>query len=61
MDLVFLLLLPSDAGQEHVGALAAISRRMRNDDAVQQLRKAQDQATAYRLLAGAPGEREVVA
>jgi nitrogen PTS system EIIA component len=50
VDLVFLLLIPQNAGQEHVGALAAIARRLRDETTVQQLRKATDADAAYRLL-----------
>lgn len=53
VDLVFLLLIPPEATREHVGALAAVSRRMRDDAAAQQLRRAPDAATAYRVLTGA--------
>ncbi|MBV8401418.1 MAG: PTS sugar transporter subunit IIA [Acetobacteraceae bacterium] len=50
VDLVFLLLIPQNAGQEHVGALAAIARRFRDETTVQQIRKAADADAAYRLL-----------
>ncbi|MBV8526039.1 MAG: PTS sugar transporter subunit IIA [Acetobacteraceae bacterium] len=40
VDLIFLLLIPPDAGNEHVAALAAISRRLRDPDFTQRLRKA---------------------
>jgi PTS system nitrogen regulatory IIA component len=40
VDLVFLLLMPPDAGNAQVAALAAISRRFRNGDTMARLRKA---------------------
>ena len=50
VDLVFLLLIPSNAGNEHVAALAAISRRMRDQDFVQRLRKAASAGEMYTVL-----------
>jgi PTS system nitrogen regulatory IIA component len=49
VDLVFLLLMPADGGNAHVAALAAISRRFRNAEAVARLRKA-DAAGALTIL-----------
>jgi PTS system nitrogen regulatory IIA component len=49
VDLVFLLLMPADAGNNHVAALAAVSRRFRDADTTARLRKA-DAATAYGIL-----------
>jgi nitrogen PTS system EIIA component len=49
VDLVFLLLMPADAGNNHVAALAAVSRRFRDGDTTARLRKA-DAATAYGIL-----------
>lgn len=49
VDLLFLLLIPAGA-TDHVGALAAISRRFRDRDLASSLRKAPNQATAYSLL-----------
>jgi PTS system nitrogen regulatory IIA component len=50
VDLVFLLLIPDNAGSEHVAALAAISRRMRDQDFVQRLRKAAGAGEMYAVL-----------
>lgn len=50
VDLVFLLLIPGDAHGEHVAALAAISRRMRDHAFVQRLRKAGSAAAMYSAL-----------
>ncbi len=49
VDLVFLLLMPADAGNNHVAALAAVSRRFRDTDTVARLRKA-DQAGTFAIL-----------
>ena len=48
LTLFSLLLIPPDAGNEHVAALAAISRRLRDPDFTQRLRKAD---TAEEVLA----------
>jgi nitrogen PTS system EIIA component len=50
VDLVFLLLIPPDAGAEHVGALASIARRLRQEEVMQALRRAKDAAEAYAVL-----------
>jgi PTS system nitrogen regulatory IIA component len=49
VDLLFLLLIPANAA-DHVSALAAVSRRFRGSDLVSRLRKAPNQAVAFRLL-----------
>ena len=49
VDLVFLLLMPAEAGNNHVAALAAVSRRFRDGDIMARLRKA-DAATAFGIL-----------
>ena len=54
VDLIFMLLAPSDAGADHLRALAKISRLMRQPDFTQELRAAQDQATLYKLLTKPP-------
>ena len=51
VDLVFLLLIPAAAGNEHVTALAAISRRLRNPVVVANLRQTKAAAALYDLLA----------
>ncbi len=55
VDLVFLLLIPPLAGAEHVAALAAISRPLRDPDFAVQLRKAETAEALWALLAGASG------
>ena len=52
VDLVFLLLIPNDAGNDHVAALAAISRRLRDAEVLRQARKAADAAELHQLLVG---------
>ena len=51
VDLVFLLLIPPGAGNDHVGALAAVARRMRDDNTLRQIRKANSAISLYRALA----------
>ncbi len=51
VDLVFLLLIPVGAGSEHVAALAAIAREMRDETVVKQVRKASNAAALYRSVA----------
>jgi PTS system nitrogen regulatory IIA component len=51
VDLVFLLLMPAGADTNSVAALAAVSRRFRDDDCVARLRKA-DAAGVQGALTG---------
>jgi PTS system nitrogen regulatory IIA component len=51
VDLVFLLLIPMGAGNDHVAALAAISRCLRDTEVLKQVRSAPDAATVHRLFA----------
>ncbi len=53
VDLVFLLLIPPDAGGRHLAALAAIARPLRGIGFVQRLRKAKDATELYALMTGA--------
>ena len=50
VDLVFLLLIPVGAGNEHVAALAAIAREMRDEAVVKQVRKAANATALYQHL-----------
>jgi len=50
VDLVFLLLIPASAPTDHVAALAAISRRLREEDCAMRLRKAENAASLYAVL-----------
>jgi PTS system nitrogen regulatory IIA component len=42
VDLVFVLLLPTANDREHLGALAAVARKLRTPEAVTDLRRAKD-------------------
>ena len=55
VDLAFMLLIPENAENEHVAALAAISRRMRDQTIAQRLRTAAGGAEMYAVLTGAEG------
>jgi nitrogen PTS system EIIA component len=50
VDLVFLLLIPPTAGSEHLGALAAVSRHLRDQEFAARLRKAASAAALCKLL-----------
>ena len=52
VDLVFLLLIPSGAGSEHLAALAAVSRRLRDKDTLRQLRAQKDPGRLFKSLVG---------
>lgn len=54
VDLVFLLLAPEEAGADHLHALAAVSRSMRDVALCDQLRKAKDPAALSAALRQAP-------
>lgn len=47
VDLVFLLLTPENAGREHLAALAAISRVLRDEAVARRLRAARDAGELY--------------
>jgi len=51
VDLVFLLLMPAEAGNNNIAALAAVSRRFRDSATVMSLRKADAPAVAGILTA----------
>ena len=50
VDLVFLLLVPEEAGADHLKALARLSRLLRDEDVATALRQAKDPQTVYRLI-----------
>ena len=51
VDIVFLLLLPEGAGgEQQLGALATIARKLRNPEIAAALRRARDSAEMYRTL-----------
>ena len=52
VDLVFVLLIPTEPATPHVTALAAISRKFRDATVQARLRKAETQAAAYAALTG---------
>ena len=52
VDLVILLLSPADNGGDHLATLAALSRPLRNEQFLQQLRAATDAPAIHRLLLG---------
>jgi PTS system nitrogen regulatory IIA component len=52
VDLVFLLLSPTDAGADHLKALARVSRRLRDRALVAKLRGAGSADALYALFAG---------
>jgi PTS system nitrogen regulatory IIA component len=53
VDLVFLLLSPSDAGAEHLKALAAVSRLVRHGPTIEKLRGARSRDAIAAVLIGA--------
>ncbi len=52
VDLIFLLLIPADRGSDHLKALAAISRHLRDKAFMEQLRKAKTPEALYALIKG---------
>ncbi len=54
VDLVFLLLAPSNAGAEHLKALAQISRLLRNQGLCERLRGCTDKDALFALITGEP-------
>jgi nitrogen PTS system EIIA component len=50
VDIVFLLLLPAAPSGEQLNALAAVARRLRDSNAVRNLRRAADSASLYRAM-----------
>jgi PTS system nitrogen regulatory IIA component len=52
VDLVFLLLIPAGASNQHLAALAAVSRRLRDKDVLRQLRARKDSRELFDILVG---------
>jgi nitrogen PTS system EIIA component len=52
VDLVFVMLSPIDAGAEHLKALARVSRYLRDENHLKQLRGAESAEALYTLLLG---------
>ncbi len=50
VDLVFLLLIPPDAGNGHLAALACVSRRLRDPGALLELRAVKEDTGLYAAL-----------
>ena len=50
VDLAFLLLVPEDAGADHLKALAKLSRLLRDESVATALREAKDPQTVYDLI-----------
>jgi nitrogen PTS system EIIA component len=50
VDLVFLLLIPEHAGDEHLAALACVSRKLRNPAVAQALRTGKTAPELYKAL-----------
>jgi PTS system nitrogen regulatory IIA component len=51
-DLVVLLLIPANAGSEHLAALASVSRRLHDRDVAQALRRIKARGELYQQLVG---------
>jgi len=54
VDLIFMLIAPETAGADHLRALAAIARLLRNGAVAAQLRATRDPAALYALLTMGP-------
>ena len=52
VDVVFMLLSPTDSGAEHLKTLARVSRLLRNERALARIRGVGSDAALYALLAG---------
>ena len=50
VDLAFVLLVPEEAGADHLKALARLSRLLRNENTVNALRKAESTKQLYQLV-----------
>jgi PTS system nitrogen regulatory IIA component len=50
VDLIFVLLVPEDAGAEHLKALARVSRMFRNQAICDRLRSAENEAALHAVL-----------
>jgi PTS system nitrogen regulatory IIA component len=53
---VFLLLIPDQAGNDHLAALAGVSRRLRDRAAAARLRAAKTESEIYNILTGPASE-----
>lgn len=53
VDVIFMLLAPSESSSDHLKALARIARVLREPDMLKHLREAEDKQSVFRLLANA--------
>ncbi len=51
VDIVFMLLAPTDAGADHLKALARVSRLLRDESTLKKLRATSDDSALYAMLA----------
>ena len=56
VDLVFLLLVPEDAGADHLKALARLSKLLRNEEVAAQLRATDSTASLYKVIVENDGD-----
>jgi PTS system nitrogen regulatory IIA component len=54
VDLIFLLIAPESAGADHLKALAAIARKLRNANFAAQLRATRDASAIYSMMTLTP-------
>ena len=52
VDIAFMLLAPASPEKDHLTALAAVSRSLRDRSVLEQLRSSRDRESFYRLLTG---------
>jgi PTS system nitrogen regulatory IIA component len=52
VDIVFMLLSPTDSGAEHLKTLARVSRLLRNESQLARIRGVRSESALYALLAG---------
>jgi nitrogen PTS system EIIA component len=55
VDLVCLLLLPKENGQTQLNTLAAVARRLRSQEVLEQLRRAPNRVVFYNIMVGRTG------
>jgi nitrogen PTS system EIIA component len=55
VDLVCLLLLPKENGQTQLNTLAAVARRLRSQEVLEQLRRAPNRVVFYNVMIGRTG------
>ena len=55
VDLVCLLLLPKENGQAQLNTLAAVARRLRSSEVLEELRRAPNRVVFYNIMVGRTG------